>query len=129
METVACRPGLGGALIPKQCSAQAGGAGPNPKCSYNSFVVLGDRCSFVDQQTLKLQVGARGEGGARGGGTREQGTAGGCCCEMVPQRRSSGALRAVRHSPHPLRALVPPPPARCRSAPRTCRRASCRARC
>ncbi|KIZ00585.1 putative DNA replication licensing factor MCM5 [Monoraphidium neglectum] len=55
VETVPCRPGLGGALIPKQCMAQAGGGGPNGKCAYNSFVVLGDRSKFVDQQTLKLQ--------------------------------------------------------------------------
>ena len=56
VEAVPCRPGLGGAVLPKQCTAQAGGAGgPNQRCSYNSFVVLGDRSRFVDQQTLKLQ--------------------------------------------------------------------------
>jgi len=32
-----------------------GGGGPNQKCGYNSFVVLGDRSKFIDQQTLKLQ--------------------------------------------------------------------------
>jgi hypothetical protein len=42
-----------------------GGGGPNQKCGYNSFVVLGDRSKFIDQQTLKLQVGMRRTGARR----------------------------------------------------------------
>lgn len=49
-------------------AAQAGN--PNAKCAYNSYVVLGDRSRFIDQQTLKLQAscGAAGWGQGREGG-------------------------------------------------------------
>lgn len=52
-QVVPCKPGLGGALLPSRC------ANRNPvtdeQCSLNSWVVLGERSRYVDQQTLKLQ--------------------------------------------------------------------------
>jgi DNA replication licensing factor MCM5 len=54
--TVPCKPGMGGAVVPRQCTVNQGDpSNPNERCSYGSFVVLGDRSEYVDQQTLKLQ--------------------------------------------------------------------------
>lgn len=51
---VACKPGLGGAMLPRKCET----VDPvtNQACPLNSWVVLGERSKYVDQQTLKLQV-------------------------------------------------------------------------
>lgn len=54
--TPSCRPGMGGALLPRRCTAMDGVDGAE-KCKSGSYVVLGDRSTYVDQQTLKLQVG------------------------------------------------------------------------
>jgi DNA replication licensing factor MCM5 len=54
--TVPCKPGMGGAVVPRQCTVNQGDpSNPNERCGYGSFVVLGDRSEYVDQQTLKLQ--------------------------------------------------------------------------
>ena len=53
--TVPCKPGMGGAVVPKQCPSNAAQANASERCSYNSYVVLGERSTYVDQQTLKLQ--------------------------------------------------------------------------
>jgi len=54
--TVPCKPGMGGAVVPRQCAANQGDPqNPNERCAYGSFVALGDRSTYVDQQTLKLQ--------------------------------------------------------------------------
>ncbi len=66
---VPCKPGLGGALLPRRCETMD--PITQQRCPQNSWVVLGERSRYVDQQTLKLQVhglvfsGGRGEG--RGG--------------------------------------------------------------
>jgi hypothetical protein len=54
-QVVPCKPGLGGALLPRRCET----VDPvtNTACPPNSWVVLGERSRYVDQQTLKLQVG------------------------------------------------------------------------
>jgi DNA replication licensing factor MCM5 len=53
-QVVACKPGLGGAMLPRKCET----VDPvtNQACPLNSWVVLGERSKYVDQQTLKLQV-------------------------------------------------------------------------
>jgi DNA replicative helicase MCM subunit Mcm2 (Cdc46/Mcm family) len=53
-QVVPCKPGLGGALLPRRCET----VDPvtNTACPPNSWVVLGERSRYVDQQTLKLQV-------------------------------------------------------------------------
>jgi hypothetical protein len=53
-QVVPCKPGLGGALLPRRCET----VDPvtNQACPPNSWVVLGERSRYVDQQTLKLQV-------------------------------------------------------------------------
>jgi hypothetical protein len=53
-QVVPCKPGLGGALLPRRCET----VDPvtNKACPLNSWVVLGERSRYVDQQTLKLQV-------------------------------------------------------------------------
>lgn len=56
---VACKPGLGGSFIPTYCDMadrNAPGASADG-CGQQPFVVLPEGSSFVDQQTLKLQVG------------------------------------------------------------------------
>lgn len=51
---IPCRPGLGGALIPRVCNLSQALPG-SEKCSLDPFVVMPDRSKYVDQQTLKLQ--------------------------------------------------------------------------
>ncbi|KAL8152480.1 hypothetical protein V2J09_010240 [Rumex salicifolius] len=53
VKMVPCRPGLGGALIPRSCDhvAQPG----EESCPIDPWVVIPDRSKYVDQQTLKLQ--------------------------------------------------------------------------
>eukprot|EP00887_Chlorella_sp_A99_P001470 scaffold8.g1470.t1 len=51
---IACRPGVGGALIPRACDAGAL-PGRASDCGQDPYVVLADRAACVDQQTLKMQ--------------------------------------------------------------------------
>ncbi|KAK2646724.1 hypothetical protein Ddye_021919 [Dipteronia dyeriana] len=48
-----CRPGLGGAIIPRSCAhiPQAG----EEACPIDPWIVVPDKSKYVDQQTLKLQ--------------------------------------------------------------------------
>lgn len=57
-QVVPCKPGLGGALLPRRCETRD----PinDKQCPPDSWVVLGERSRYVDQQTLKLQVGTKG---------------------------------------------------------------------
>lgn len=50
------KPGMGGVLLPWKCALTANNPGAE-KCSFDPFVVLANHSKFVDQQTLKLQVG------------------------------------------------------------------------
>lgn len=54
MQVCPCKPGLGGALLPRKCDNVDPVSGK--PCPPNSWVVLGERSRYVDQQTLKLQV-------------------------------------------------------------------------
>lgn len=51
--TVACRPGLGGAIVPRSCD-HVPQPGEEP-CPLDPWVVVPDKSKYVDQQTLKLQ--------------------------------------------------------------------------
>ncbi|XP_074281244.1 DNA replication licensing factor MCM5 [Silene latifolia] len=53
VKLVACRPGLGGAIIPRSCDhvAQPG----EESCPMDPWLVVPDKSKYVDQQTLKLQ--------------------------------------------------------------------------
>mmetsp|Transcript_25578 Transcript_25578/g.35306 ORF Transcript_25578/g.35306 Transcript_25578/m.35306 type:complete len:748 (+) Transcript_25578:109-2352(+) len=53
---VTCKPGFGGAMMPRTCDARmnAGAQGEEP-CPLDPFTVLPDRSKYVDQQKLKLQ--------------------------------------------------------------------------
>ena len=55
---VACKPGHGGAFVPRKCPNSAA---PNPgipgsECPIDSLAPLPERSAYVDQQSLKLQV-------------------------------------------------------------------------
>lgn len=52
---IACRPGVGGALIPRVCDAAAL-PGQSNQCGQDPYIVLPDRSECVDQQTLKMQA-------------------------------------------------------------------------
>ena len=52
---LACKPGMGGAMIPRYCD-QGQDGGPPSDCGESPYVILPHKSTFVDQQTLKLQV-------------------------------------------------------------------------
>eukprot|EP00899_Mesostigma_viride_P028700 jgi/Mesvir1/9014/Mv21302-RA.1 len=59
-KVIPCKPGLGGAAVPRTCDYNAGAAlngaaGTETKCPLDPYVVLPERSTYVDQQTLKLQ--------------------------------------------------------------------------
>ena len=57
-KVVACKPGIGAAVIPRTCDATAQlGPGSTENCSLDPYLILADRSKFVDTQILKLQVG------------------------------------------------------------------------
>jgi hypothetical protein len=53
------RPGHGGAFIPRKCpnSGATNPGIPGSECPIDSLAPLPERSSYVDQQSLKLQVG------------------------------------------------------------------------
>lgn len=53
VKVVPCRPGLGGAIVPRSCDhvAQVG----ETACPIDPWIVVPDKSKYVDQQTLKLQ--------------------------------------------------------------------------
>ncbi|KAL8037391.1 hypothetical protein ABFX02_11G036700 [Erythranthe guttata] len=53
VKLVPCRPGLGGAIVPRSCDHVAQ-AGEDP-CPVDPWLVVPDKSKYVDQQTLKLQ--------------------------------------------------------------------------
>ncbi|XP_058180737.1 DNA replication licensing factor MCM5 isoform X2 [Rhododendron vialii] len=53
VKTVPCRPGLGGAIVPRSCD-HIPQPGEDP-CPLDPWIVVPDRSKYVDQQTLKLQ--------------------------------------------------------------------------
>ncbi|XP_042506697.1 DNA replication licensing factor MCM5 [Macadamia integrifolia] len=53
VRAVPCRPGLGGAIIPRSCD-HVPQPGEEP-CPVDPFMVVPDKGKYVDQQTLKLQ--------------------------------------------------------------------------
>ena len=55
---IPCKPGLGGAAIPRTCNATAENEMGDAQCGLDPFVILPHKSAFVDQQTLKLQASA-----------------------------------------------------------------------
>eukprot|EP00249_Psilotum_nudum_P028869 c38848_g1_i1 orf=883-3066(-) len=53
VKMVPCRPGLGGALMPRSCD-HVPQPGEEP-CPLDPWVIMPDKSKYVDQQTLKLQ--------------------------------------------------------------------------
>ncbi|XP_061990739.1 DNA replication licensing factor MCM5 [Rosa rugosa] len=53
VQRVPCRPGLGGAIVPRTCN-HIPQPGEEP-CPLDPWVVVPDKSKYVDQQTLKLQ--------------------------------------------------------------------------
>ncbi|GAX74631.1 hypothetical protein CEUSTIGMA_g2079.t1 [Chlamydomonas eustigma] len=53
VQTLACKPGLGGAIIPSGCNQPR--LPGEERCERDPFIVLPDRSQYVDQQQLKLQ--------------------------------------------------------------------------
>ncbi|KAF8393078.1 hypothetical protein HHK36_021319 [Tetracentron sinense] len=53
IKTVPCRPGLGGAIVPRSCD-HIPQPGEEP-CPIDPWIVVPDKSKYVDQQTLKLQ--------------------------------------------------------------------------
>ncbi|KAF9590404.1 hypothetical protein IFM89_034197 [Coptis chinensis] len=54
VKMVPCRPGLGGAIVPRSCDHVPQTTGEEP-CPLDPWIVVPDRSKYVDQQTLKLQ--------------------------------------------------------------------------
>ena len=55
VRSVTCKPGFGGALIPRTCDASTVG-GQGNTCGQDPFTILPSKTQYVDQQQLKLQV-------------------------------------------------------------------------
>lgn len=55
MKELACKPGLGGVSAPRVCDAPTMGGDGNP-CGKDPYVIIPNKCQYVDQQTLKMQV-------------------------------------------------------------------------
>lgn len=55
IKQLTCKPGIGGAMIPRVCDAATMG-GEGNSCGQDPFLVIPSRSQYVDQQTLKLQV-------------------------------------------------------------------------
>ncbi|GAB4828176.1 minichromosome maintenance protein 5 [Ancistrocladus abbreviatus] len=53
VKMIPCRPGLGGAIVPRSCD-HIPQPGEEP-CPLDPWIVVPDRSKYVDQQTLKLQ--------------------------------------------------------------------------
>ncbi|CAH9093431.1 unnamed protein product [Cuscuta europaea] len=53
VKVVPCRPGLGGAIVPRSCD-HVPQPGEEP-CPIDPWIVVPDKSKYVDQQTLKLQ--------------------------------------------------------------------------
>ncbi|KAL0427688.1 UNVERIFIED_CONTAM: DNA replication licensing factor MCM5 [Sesamum latifolium] len=53
VKLVPCRPGLGGAIVPRSCDHNPQ-PGEDP-CPIDPWIVVPDKSKYVDQQTLKLQ--------------------------------------------------------------------------
>ncbi|KAH9296977.1 hypothetical protein KI387_028659 [Taxus chinensis] len=53
VKSVPCRPGLGGAIVPRSCD-HVPQPGEEP-CPIDPWVIIPDKSKYVDQQTLKLQ--------------------------------------------------------------------------
>eukprot|EP01135_Chromosphaera_perkinsii_P011296 Nk52_evm77s2367 gene=Nk52_evmTU77s2367 len=49
------RPGFSGASLPSHCQRAQGHGGDEEQCPKDPYMVLGDKCQYVDQQTMKLQ--------------------------------------------------------------------------
>eukprot|EP00889_Picochlorum_renovo_P000305 jgi/Picre1/27335/NNA_000304.t1 len=54
-KTVYCKPGLGGASIPRECQGSQAGQGGRSQCGLDPYEVLADRAMCLDQQVIKLQ--------------------------------------------------------------------------
>jgi len=54
---IVCNPGMGNAMIPRQCEygSNADNNMNEKRCPLDPFVVVPDRCDFVDIQSLRLQ--------------------------------------------------------------------------
>jgi DNA replication licensing factor MCM5 len=54
---VKCKPGFSSVMLPRSCEngSALDGDGVKVDCPPSPYVVLGDYCKFVDQQSLKLQ--------------------------------------------------------------------------
>lgn len=115
---------MAGAFIPKKCTAPTP-EGVNAQCGPGTFVVLGDRSRFIDQQTMKLQV-RRPRVIEREGQPYDLGLLG-----WAHMRADRSVCRVVaRQLPcQRVVASMDCPCVVCRSGPRTSPPASCRARC
>ncbi|RZC94329.1 hypothetical protein C5167_031289 [Papaver somniferum] len=54
IKKIPCRPGLGGAIVPRSCDHVPQTAGEEP-CPIDPWIVVPDKSKYVDQQTVKLQ--------------------------------------------------------------------------
>lgn len=54
-KTVYCKPGLGGAAIPRDCQGSQAGQGGRSQCGLDPYEILADRAMCLDQQVIKLQ--------------------------------------------------------------------------
>ena len=48
-------PGFSGIDLPRVCPGPTEPQGPREKCGLDPYVVIGEECKYVDQQTLKIQ--------------------------------------------------------------------------
>lgn len=55
IKIIACKPGFGGAMMPRTCDARTGNNIGEEACPLDPFVVLPERSKYTDTQVLKLQ--------------------------------------------------------------------------
>jgi len=53
---IICKPGMGGAMIPRYCDMGGAPGAPGNNCGVDCFNILPNRSGYVDQQQLKLQA-------------------------------------------------------------------------
>ena len=70
---IVCKPGMGGAMIPRYCDMGGAPGGPGGNnCGVDCFNILPNRSGYVDQQQLKLQVGQHSIGATAAGSLFKQ---------------------------------------------------------
>jgi hypothetical protein len=98
--TMTALPGIGGFSLPRVCTLSGGANGGASKCSLDPWVIMPNKSSFADQQTLKLQV--------RGASMPPEHAAS-CRCRSYqpPSLQAPGSMWLLSHSRHTCPLTTP----------------------